>query len=194
MTDLNILHQILTNKVRNELEVKLADLSYLGIKEFGYRQFLSNGTTLGFCTRNFNNIKIKDTQGKNLSYAYLLRFYNQETLNNFVSYKRSSDRIEGFYFLSSSNNSEVIRCYITHLKSFERFISFVSLSVNRILDTNKLHNSTLDTRASISCKDLYCKNLPHEDLYPKVLGSRAIEELFPTKFIMDNCKGLDHEN
>ena len=200
MTDLNVLHQIFTDKVRNELEAKLADLSYLGIKEFGYRQFLNNGTTIGFCTRNFDNIKIKDTQGKNLSYASLLKFYYQETLNNFVVYKRLKsndrllDRIEGFYFLSSSNNSEVIRCYIKHLESFECFIGFVSLSVNRIQDANNLHNSMLDTRASISCKSSYCNNLSHGALYPKVLGLRAIEELFPTKFVMDNCKGPDHEN
>lgn len=202
MTDLNVLHQIFTDKVRNELKTKLADLSYLGVKEFGYRQFLSNGTTFGFCTRNFDNIKIKDARGKNLSYASLLRFYNQETANNFVVYRKSesNDRIEGFYFLSSSSSPEVIRCYIKHLELFGRFIDVVSISVNKILATNNLlsndNNLTtniLDTRASISCKNPYCNNLSYKDLYTKILGSKVIEELFPMT-VVNNCKGPNHEN
>ncbi len=200
MSDLDVLHQNFTDQIRNRLEVKLADLSYLGIKEFGYRQFLSNGTTFGFCTRNFDNIKIKDArgkdaQGKNLNYASLLRFYHRETINNFVVYRRSksNDRIEGFYFLSSSTNSEVIRYYIKHPELFGRFIEVVSISVNKILTNNNQPNNMLDTTASISCKNPYCNNLSYNDLYTKILGSKVIEELFPIT-VVNNYRGPNHEN
>ncbi|WP_375334064.1 MULTISPECIES: hypothetical protein [unclassified Candidatus Tisiphia] len=168
---------ILAQLVKNELQAKLTDqlmaIFGLNIQEFGYRQFLSDGTTIGFCTRNIDNIK--NTQSKNLGYEYetLRRFYNQETCNSFIIYQRTKDKIEGFYFLSSSNNSEIISYYINHLESFEQFINIVSLYVSIVL-------------SSIRCNNSYCETLQHNDLYVKIFSQNSLDELFPAKLSSSN--------
>lgn len=163
--------------VKNELQAKLTDqliaIFSLNIQEFGYRQFLSDGTTIGFCTRNIDNIK--NTQNKNLSYEYeaLSRFYNQEACNSFIIYQRTKDKIEGFYFLSSSNNSEIISYYIDHLESFEQFVTIVRLYANIVLN-------------SIRCNNSHCENLQHNDLYVKIFSQNSLDELFPERFSNNN--------
>lgn len=165
---------ILAQLVKNELQAKLTDqltaIFGLNIQEFGYRQFLNNGTTMSFCTRN-----IKNTQSKNLGYEYetLRRFYNQEACNSFIIYQRTKDKIEGFYFLSSSNNSEIISYYINHLESFEQFINIVSLYVSIVL-------------SSIRCNNSYCETLQHNDLYVKIFSQNSLDELFPAKLSSSN--------
>lgn len=169
INNLNVLCQIFIDAIKNELKTKLADLSYYEIKEFGYRQFLSNGTTFGFCTRNIDNIKIKDAQEKNLNYKSLRRFYSQETSNNFVTYRRTKDKIEGFYFLSSSKDPEIINYYLNHIESFEHFINLVSIYVNLALGSMKSTN--------VHYKNLH-KNALNTNLYVKVLSQNSVNALF----------------
>lgn len=142
--------QIFTDSAQNALQAKLADLSNFRVREFGYRQFLGNGTTIGFCTRN-----IDSTKCKNPSYQSLQRFYNQVTGNNLVVYRRTRDKIEGFYFLPASDNSEIIRYYINHFAWFESFISFVSHKVNTMLDSIKYQNLSVKVFSKNSLTELF---------------------------------------
>ncbi len=168
-----VLAQLAKNELQAKLTDQLAEIFNLNIQEFGYRQFLRDGTTMGFCTRNIDNIK--NTQSKNLSYEYetLRRFYNQEACNSFIIYQRTKDKIEGFYFLSSSNNSEIISYYINNLESFEQFITIVSLYANIVL-------------SSIRCSNSYCESLQHNDLYVKVFSQNSLDELFPERLSSNN--------
>ncbi|HJD64156.1 MAG TPA: hypothetical protein LFW13_04035 [Rickettsia endosymbiont of Sericostoma sp.] len=168
--DDSVFTALVANEIFAELTAQLAACLNLPIQEFGYRQFLNNGTTMSFCTRN-----IKNTQSKNLGYEYetLRRFYNQEACNSFIIYQRTKDKIEGFYFLSSSNNSEIISYYINHLESFEQFINIVSLYVSIVL-------------SSIRCNNSYCETLQHNDLYVKIFSQNSLDELFPAKLSSSN--------
>lgn len=161
---------VFTGLVKNVLQAKLIDqltgTFNLQIQEFGYRQFLSNGTTMGFCTRNFCTKNIDNSQNKNLSYQSLIQFYSQQACNSFVIYRRTKDKIEGFYFLPSTNSPEIISYYLSHFESFEQFISLVSLYVNLVL-------------GSIRCSNSYCQNLHNNNLYVKIFSPNSLTELFP---------------
>ncbi|WP_341761796.1 hypothetical protein [Candidatus Tisiphia endosymbiont of Thecophora atra] len=168
---------VFTGLAKNVLQAKLIEqltgTFNLQIQEFGYRQFLSNGTTMGFCTRNFctkNFDNSHNIQNKNLSYQSLIQFYSQQACNSFVIYQRTKDKIEGFYFLPSTNSPEIISYYLSHFESFEQFISLVSLCVSLVL-------------GSIRCSNSYCQNLHNNNLYVKIFSPNNLAELFPEKVL-----------
>jgi len=190
----NPLYQIFIDFIKDEL-VKLSGSPGLRIKEFGYRQFLSNGTSIGFCTRNLNMVNSQSycVAHNNLSHYYLKikRFYHQETVNNFVIYRRTRNKIEGFYFLSSSQDLEITSYYLSYLEAFEDFINRVSLYVNLVLgsidagstgnhrNTNKNINA-ISGNINIPNKDLDKNSHDNlNNLYVEIFGQKAIEELFP---------------
>lgn len=166
---------VFTGLVKNVLQAKLidqlTDTFNLQIQEFGYRQFLSNGTTIGFCTRNFCTKNIDNSQNKNLSYQSLIQFYSQQACNSFVIYQRTKDKIEGFYFLPSTNSPEIISYYLSHFESFEQFISLVSLYVSLVLGSIRCSNSY--------CQNLHNNNLHNNGLYVKIFSPNSLAELFP---------------
>ncbi|WP_341756150.1 MULTISPECIES: hypothetical protein [unclassified Candidatus Tisiphia] len=163
--------------VKNELQAKITDqltaIFSLNIQEFGYRQFLSDGTTMGFCTRKFCTKNINNSQNiqnKNLSYQSLIQFYSQQACNSFAIYQRTKDKIEGFYFLPSTNSPEIISYYLSNFESFEQFISLVSLYVSLVL-------------GSIRCSNSYCQNLHNNNLYVKIFSPNSLAELFPERVL-----------
>lgn len=143
----------LTQEIYHVLQEQLTDLSKLHIQEFAYRQFLSNGTTIGFATRN-----ISPTQGQNLNYQFLQRFYYQATHNNLVVYKRNKEQIEGFYFLAASNNSDLIKSYLKHFTYFEHLVNFVSTQINALLDRLQEKHLFVSIFSQNSLLELFSKN------------------------------------
>lgn len=151
----------------------LTNLLDLGVLEFGYRQFLNNGTTIGFCTRTTSNISLASStsntkanastkeKGKPSDYETLKQFYNQESNNSLAVFKSSKSKIEGFYFLASSSSQEIIKLYINHFEYFDRFINFVRFYVDKILEAIK-------SAGGFS-----------EKLYAEVFSQNALKALFP---------------
>lgn len=166
---------VFTGLVKNVLQAKLIDqltgTFNLQIQEFDYCQFLSNGATMGFCTRNFCAKNIDNSQNKNLSYQSLVQFYSQQACNSFVIYQKTKDKIEGFYFLPSTNSPEIISYYLSHFESFEQFISLVSLDVSLVLGSIRCSNSY--------CQNLHNNNLHNSGLYVKIFSPNSLAALFP---------------
>jgi hypothetical protein len=185
----NPLHQIFIDFIKDEL-IKLSGSPGLRIKEFGYRQFLSNGTSIGFCTRNLNVVNSKTccrAEKINSDHLKIKRFYHQETVNNFVIYRRTRNKIEGFYFLSSSQDLEITSYYLSYLEAFEDFINQISLYVNLVLgsidagstgnhrNTNKNINA-ISSNINIPSKDLDKNSHDNLDnLYVEIFDQKAIE-------------------
>lgn len=169
-----VVQQIVYETIATLLKSLLAltNLLDLGILEFGYRQFLNDGTTIGFCTRCNNKIdwvsngcnakaKVNTKEKEKPSdYRALKQFYNQESNNSLAVFKRTKNKIEGFYFLASSSSPEIIQLYISHFEYFNRFINLVIFYVNKIL-------------GDIKSAGAFC-----EKLYVKVFSQNALKALF----------------
>ncbi len=170
ISELNIWQQLFVELISKELAIRFTGIAYPKIKEFGYRQILSNGATFGFCTRaNGESSRASNSQDHSASYEKLRRFYSKESSNSLVIYRRTvnktANKIEGFYFLSARKDAEIIRCYLNCLEVFEDFINLVSLYANLAVGSIKA--------GSLSAQSL------QEELLIKIFSRNSIELLFP---------------
>ncbi len=166
MSELNIWQQLFVELISKELAVKFAKVNCPAIKEFGYRQILSNGATFGFCTRRGReNSKANNSQDHSASYERLRRFYSEEASNSLVIYRKTANKIEGFYFLSARKDAEIIRCYLNYVEVFEDFINLVSLYANLAVGSIKADSSAAQSL--------------QEELLIKIFSRNSVELLFP---------------
>lgn len=148
-------------KINNLVTTKLGILSNMGIQEFGYRQFLNDGSTIGYCSqsewmefiaknnflsemkthyrRELANIKTSRTHfcvrsgARPVNNPFLEALYHHDLWNTLVVYKYSKTKIEGFYFIASIERQEALNSYINHKSMFENITNVIQAPINEIL-------------------------------------------------------------
>ena len=166
---------IFNQKLDHIILSKMAYLNSLGIKEFGYRQFHSSGKTVGYCSQlkwnkfveqqNFfkemsfyyskeiNNLLEQKQKyclrtGKRVKTSFFLEaLYNHGLWNTLVVYKYNTDKIEGYYFISSLENDSIVNFYLNRLDLFEQFVNAVQLPINSIFSLEGNNNLMVNIEA-----------------------------------------------
>ena len=177
------------------LRQKISDLNNPIINHVGYRLFLKNGKTIGFSTNlswnsfleNYNfttelsaHYKAELCNIISNNFKYYIRSSKLGVTSPFIKaldkfklgtsliiYKKSCNKIEGFYFITSNDTNDVFNFYLNKISVFNYFIDIASPLIGSILE-----------------KPLY------NNLYSRIFTEKDSLVLFPCRDILIKAKGL----
>ena len=137
---------------------------YFGIKKFGYRRFLPDGTSMGLCnnldwteylcanhldktiSRDDEEIKQVLTTTNSLNFragvpkkadAFFHALYDLDMWNTIVLYSKGQHYIEAYFFIADRNNPHILDFYINNISLLKRFTEYFSeKGADLIGDTN----------------------------------------------------------
>lgn len=186
----------LHSELSNIVAQKMPYFNDIGIKEFGYRQFRMDGTTIGYCSQNswnklledqnlYNNmishyneelaglthekVNFRLRSGKReLTSPFLEALYHHGLWNILVVYRRYNDRIEGFYFVASREDEEMINSYVEKRDTFEKIVTSMELPLNAVISEQRWDNQRVQFQV------------------PKLIKPRSIAEEVDQRFDKNN--------
>ncbi len=160
------IYQEFSSEFHTILQDELPRFKKLGIKDLGFRRFYKNGTTIGFTTNlswfdfevndsSFSKMVAEHFQAEigevihnhqqfclrigdvNQQSEFLKKLYEFGMWNTLALYKVDIDKIDGFYFISTIDNSEVVTNYINNLDYLRNFISVIGPKIHKIYSNPK---------------------------------------------------------
>jgi len=148
------------------IENELPKFKDLGIKDLGFRRFYKNGLFMGYTTNSswmkfeYSNLdftkvvaeyfkdELNEAIQTNKQFflrtgdvthqsKFLKKLYEFGMWNSLALYKVDSNKIDGYYFISSVDNYSVVANYINNLDYLRNFISIISPKIDKIYSCSK---------------------------------------------------------
>jgi DNA-binding CsgD family transcriptional regulator len=161
-------NSLLDCSIFQSLQQEIFQLKNKGIEYLGYRAFYDDGSTLGLCNydkwgeiSNKEHFKIamanhhkneltrviqsdykfltrlgNDTQNS----SYLETLYQNKLWNTLVIYNFKADKIEGYYFISSSENSHIMDSFMNNLAFYENLCKVMQIKIDKALSNKEPSN------------------------------------------------------